>query len=104
MEIIDNELEQFGWCNQYIQYLQLRKSGLKKKAQDSLGEFFNDFQLQSKQIRREFIDFIHKKAFSTKDYSTYLPNNLNEDIFKPEIENWIKEEPDNPVPYKWTYD
>jgi hypothetical protein len=25
-------------------------------------------------------------------------------MFKPEIEDWIKDEPENPVPYRWTYE
>jgi hypothetical protein len=66
-------LEEFGWFNNYLQYVQFRQSGLKEKAQASLNVFLKDFQAQSKQAKWQFIDFVHRLAFTTKDYSTYLP-------------------------------
>ena len=35
MEILEN-LYQFNWSNKYLEYLKLRKNGLKKQAQSML--------------------------------------------------------------------
>lgn len=88
----------------YLDYLDLRKKGLKKQAQKVLIDFFKDFELQDKTVRRDFINDVYTLAFLSNDYSTYLPYNLVEQVLKPEIYRWIEDEPDNPVPYKWTYD
>jgi hypothetical protein len=103
MKQILNKLKEFGWCDKYIQYLELRKKGLKKQAHMILEEFFNDFQNQKISVRRAFIDFVMTAAFLTKDYNKYLPFNLN-GLFKSEIQSWIKEEPDNSIPLRWSYD
>lgn len=101
-QIILKEIEALKWADKYLDYVQLRNKGLKKKAQIKLGEFFADFILQNKSSRREFIDLINKVAFTTNDYSAYLPFNMHRDLLLPEIIDWIKDEPLNPIPYKWS--
>lgn len=97
-------VEQFTWASQYAKYIEMRSSGLKKQAQSSLQNFITNFKLQSKDERRQFINSVYEIASSTNEYSLYLPNNLSEDIFKEEIYNWIKDEPNNTVPYRWSRD
>jgi len=103
-EITLKEIEALNWANKYLDYIELRKKGLKKKSQIKLGEFFTDISLQDKKSRRKFIDLICKAAFITDDYSVYLPNNMYQEYCLPEINDWIKDEPHNPLPYKWSSD
>jgi hypothetical protein len=98
-----NPLEQFKWANNYLQYLKLKEKGLKKEAKISLQHFIKDFHLQDKSVKRQFIDIVNRLAYSTNNYNRYLPYNLSESIFKKEIEEWIQDEPENPIPYKWSY-
>ena len=62
-------LEQFSWANNYIQYLELRKRGLKKQANTSLQSFIKDFQLQDKPNRRRFFDVVNRTAYLTNDFN-----------------------------------
>jgi hypothetical protein len=103
MEILDN-LRKRKEYSKYIEYLDLRNKGLKKQGQTLLKDFLKDFELQDKTSRRYFINNIYTLAFLSNDYNTYLPVNLVEQVLKPEINDWIKDEPDNPIPYKWSYD
>ena len=99
-----NELMFLSWCSKYYHYIHLRKLGLKKNAQKTLVSFFDDFNIQDKLTRREFIDSIHTIAFYSKEYSLYLPYNLVNEVMKPEIYKWMEEEPMDPIPLKWSYD
>lgn len=92
------------WAQLYIQYVGLRNRGLKKQSMIALVEFIKDFTLQSKEQKRSFLDEVYHETFRSKEYSTYLPQNLVEQVFKPEIKNWIDEEPHNVIPYRWSYD
>jgi len=97
-----NRIEQLNWCSKYIEYVSLRKQGLKKQAKYSLLEFIEDYKKQSKTSQRQFIDIVNSLVYETKDYD-FMPHNLYNDILLPDIELWIREEPSNPVPYKWSY-
>jgi len=97
-------IESLGWCNAYINYLDFRSKGLRKQAMNALNQFFLDFQKQSKKSKREFINEANELAYNSGDYSLYLPVNLYEALFKPEIKEWINDEPYNPLPLIWTRD
>ena len=99
-----DRIVQIDWAKDYIQYLDLRKKGLKKQANKALQNFITVFQSQDKKSRRHFIDVVHSIAFLEKEYSIYLPYNLSEDILKKEIYSWFEEEPENSIPYKWSYE
>lgn len=103
METIKN-LEKFSWAGNYLEYTNLRKKGLKKQSQAYLTEFIEVFKKQNVSERRNFVDSVYSIAYLTSDYSTFLPMNLYKEAIQPEIETWIKEEPDNPIPNKWSYD
>ena len=96
---LNDKLYQLNWINNYMEYLALRKGGLKKKAQLKLKEFFHDFVKQNKFEKRKLIDGINDIAFHTGDYNLYLPSNINQ-LFQLEIIDWIKDEIENPLAYK----
>jgi hypothetical protein len=97
-------IKDFGWAEGYRSYVELRKKGLKEKAKQVLEIFLAELNKQPTAIKREFINVINETAFLSNDYSTYLPQNIVDKIVNPELEAWMQEEPDNPVPYKWSYD
>lgn len=98
----DDTLEQLDWILNYNQYIELVKKGLRKQAQTTSQIFIRDFQQQSKIQRRRFIDILCKRVYETGDYSLYLPYHLSEEICKNAIPDWIKDEPHNSIPYKWS--
>lgn len=104
MKKIFSEFEDLIWTKKYLDYLQLREKGLKKKSQLELKEFFEIFHLQNNAQRRNFIDLVCTLAYKTKKYSTYLPENMFVHIFRPALNCWIAEEPTNPIPFKWSDD
>ena len=101
-KLIDN-ISEFEGGNKYSQYIELRKKGLKKQAQIMLNDFLVDLNIQDVATRRDFLNQIYTAAFISDDYNLYLPFNLNE-VLKPEIHKWIIDEPNNPIPYRWSYD
>jgi hypothetical protein len=98
------QLEEFTWIGQYLSYLELRKKGLKQKAQIQLNEFFKEFSLHDKISQRNFIDSVSSLAFITFESDLYLPYNLYHTVFLPEIDKWTEEEPLNPIPHRWSND
>lgn len=101
------DIEDIGkakWAIHYINYLNYRKKGLRKEAFNELSLFFSDFKNEEDKSRRWFINYIYALAFQTGNYSLYIPENFSKELIKPEIANWIKDEPDNPIPYKWSFD
>lgn len=102
--MVINELNNFVWANHYKEYLRLREKGLKKPARIELEKFILNFNEQDKLTRRKFIDFVNRLSRETNDYSLYMPSNLYNDVFKPELNDWINTDPQNPIPYKWSSD
>lgn len=98
-----NELKGFSWANEYIQYLDFRDKGLRKASFKALEQFISAFNKEDKKPRRFFIDFIYRIGLEAGDYNKYLPVNLY-NIFKVELSVWMKEEPENPIPYRWSSD
>ena len=98
------ELKVLNWCNSYIQYVQLRDKGLKKEAKKALDQFLLDFKKQDTQSRRNFIVIVNEIVYYHNNYNVFLPFNLYEKLINPEIQEWIKEEPTNPIPLIWTRD
>jgi hypothetical protein len=96
-------LKQFPWAVEYVHYLQLRNKGLRKKALETLRLFFESFEIQSAETRRVFIMAIYEIAFTCDNYNLYIPYNLSQ-VFASEIKEWIKDEPENPDAYKWSFE
>lgn len=104
LETIIEEIKKTSWSICYQDYIQLYQKGLKKNAKTVLKEFIKEFKKQDKSNRRSFIDIIYKAAFLTENYNTFLPSNLYQEVVLPEIKDWINEEPDNPIPNRWSDD
>ncbi|MBX2921175.1 MAG: hypothetical protein KF746_03205 [Chitinophagaceae bacterium] len=100
----ENKLKTIGWANSYQAYLKLQKIGLRKAAFLELEKFILNFKMQERINRRKLIDLIYQLAEETGDYALYLPWNLHSNVFQPELLEWIKQEPTNPIPYKWSSD
>jgi hypothetical protein len=96
-----DKLQQLGWCDKYIQYVLLKQKGLIRQAKQSLVDFIKIYQEQPKVDRRKFIDYVNSEALHTKDYDL-LPYNLYNEVLLPDTLLWIKEEPLNFIPYKWS--
>jgi hypothetical protein len=84
--------------------VKLRKKGLKKQSKLSLAEFVKEFTRQSEEERRNFIKLIYNVAKQANDYTTYIPQDLDTNVILPEIREWIKMEPNNPIPYRLSGD
>ena len=100
----ERKLNDFVWAGHYQAYIDFQKKGLRKKAFSELENFIADFKIQEKVDRWKFIDLINQLAQKTDDYNLYLPWNLNKNILQPELREWMKLEPNNPIPYKWNSD
>lgn len=100
----ESKLNDFVWAFRYRTYLKLRKKGLRKAAFAELEKFILSFKMQDKASRWNYIDIINQLAHETNDYNLYLPWNLDKKILEPELNEWIKMEPNNPIPYKWSLD
>jgi hypothetical protein len=98
-----NKLKDLKWVSSYVEYIRLKGSGLKKDASKAMSDFIDEFQNQSKQSRRLFIEQVNQLAYDTNDYHTYLPMNLYS-LIKGELEDWSSEEPNNPIPLIWKRD
>jgi len=104
LETIKNELNNFTWVNRYKEYLSLREKGLKKAAQTEIEKFILDFYRQNKSDRRNFIDLIYRIGKEANDYTLYVPYNLSNQVIALELEDWRKDEPQNPIPFRWSLD
>lgn len=104
LEEIKEKIEEISWAGTYIRYLDLYKRGIKKKAKSLLIPFINEFNGHNKNDRRLFIDLICKAAFFTNKYSLFLPVNLYREVVLPEVNEWLKEDPDNVIPNRWSDD
>jgi len=100
---MNDTLKQFTWANEYQNYLEPRNKGIKKKAQESLRVFLDDFIAQPKVVRRNFMHCVYETAFQSQSYNSYIPNDLSK-LFESEIKDWINDEPKNPNAYKWTFE
>lgn len=96
--------ESLNWCTSYVKYIQLKLKGLRKEANIVLDQFFLDFALQPKESRRVFINRVNEIVYNHNEYNLYLPVNLYSKVLLPEIERWIRDEPNNPIPLIWTRD
>lgn len=67
-----------------------------------MQECIDKWGLEDKKFRREFINWAYTEAFLSKKYSAFLPENLVREIITLELNQWINEEPTNPIPYRWT--
>lgn len=98
------KLEDFVWATSYQAYLDLQKRGLRKDAFLELEKFILNFKAQDQINRWKFIDLIYRLGEETDNYNLYTPWNLNNNILQPELNEWMKLEPGNPIPYKWSSD
>ncbi len=100
-----DQIENFklpNWCGSYNKNIELRKKGLCEEAFKVLDQFFIDYVNQNKQSRREIVVIVNEIADFYNNGNLYLPINLHRKIIEPEIHDWIKEEPMNPIPLIWT--
>ncbi|MCG2618158.1 hypothetical protein LZZ85_27910 [Terrimonas sp. NA20] len=96
-----DELKPKAWANEYLRYLDLRKKGLRKASFEALEQFILIYNDLDKTLRRLFIDFIYQIGREAGNCDEYIPVNLYS-VFKMELNKWIKEEPENPIPYRWS--
>lgn len=101
--LLENELDGKPWTGAYVRYLNLREKGLRRNSMHELDQFILVFKQQGKTDRRWFINLIYTVGRKTNNYSLFIPGNLYT-VFIPELKAWMKEEPDNPVPYRWAGD
>jgi hypothetical protein len=88
----------------YFSYLNFREKGLNKQSKDCMKDFIRDLKGMNKSDRQFFIDWVYRQAFEKDNYGSFLPWNLVHEIIKPELNNWMKEEPENVIPYIWSFD
>ena len=99
-----SKIEGLDWCGEYLLYLENKQKGVKKEAKKHMDSFFYDFLKQKTESKRFFIDKVNQIAYDHHDFGKYLPYDLYNKLFKPEIEKWIIDESLNPIPLKWSYD
>lgn len=96
-------VEEFTWAKYYFNFLDFKSKGLRQKALECIREFIKVFNEQSKSERRKFINSVNLEAFKIGNFNNFMPHNLYQ-IFTDEIQKWQKEEPNNPIAFKWTHD
>lgn len=92
------------WQNLYTEYIDKKKKGLKRDAKILLESFIDIFAKQNKESKRMFIMEVYDLVNSTGNFNLYLPMNLYLRSIKPEIDQWIKDEPNNIIPLRFSSD
>jgi hypothetical protein len=85
MTTIEFKIKSLSWTENFLKYLEFKKAGLRKTAQNHLTLFFLDFKKQEAVNRRQFIDLINTFTFKNDQYNTYLPTNMYVNLFLPAL-------------------
>jgi hypothetical protein len=101
-QLILDGLNKVAGIGTYREYLSLYQRGEKEKAKKHMLKFIQELKMLPTIERRVFIDKANQAAFLSNQYSMYLPINLYNEVVLPEIDNWVIEEPNNPIPNRWS--
>lgn len=104
MEKIIESIRQLNFAGPYLEYIELRKIGLNKEAKKAMHDFIGVYLLQPSSVKREFIDLVYRGAYGSDECGLNIPFNLYQEAILPELDAWKKEEPGNPIPYRWSGD
>jgi hypothetical protein len=102
--LVTEEIRSFAWAKSYHDYLTLREKGLKSDSKIWVEKIILEIEDQDDLNKRRFVNCIFETAFLRDHYSAYIPFNLYHGIFIPVINNWIKDEPENSLPRRWSND
>ena len=95
--------KELDWQTKYAEYLNVKENGLKKQSKEILEKLVDGFLSNTSESKRAIIDKVFTKAFLNGNYKQYIPYPLDA-VFKNEINDWLREDPENPVPLRWTFD
>lgn len=84
-------------------YYETKLRGMRKQAFHYLDEFVNNLKDGSFLARKRFISWLCDKLQSIPPSLQWslLPQPISEQLFWPTLYEWIKLEPDNPIPLRW---
>ena len=86
----------------YSKYCELKEKGLRKQAFKTLSEFIKHLNKKSLTERIEFVNWIEERRLKNNEVVDLIPNPLQKKLIEPTLKDWIKSEPNNPIPYRWT--
>lgn len=85
----------------YADYLQSRERGLRKEAFSHLRSFIATAEQWPFGRRREFVDWLLSVQCSRPAVRDLVPQPLQVALIQATLDEWVRLEPGNPVPYRW---
>ncbi len=85
----------------FSRYCLSKEKGLKKEAKTAIEQFIVSNQSKSKMEQRNIIEELSALSYRNKKVHQLIPHPLQQYMIAV-LENWIEEEPDNAIPYRWS--
>jgi hypothetical protein len=80
-------------------YAFFKGTGLRKEAKNSVNLFLKEIAGKSKEKKLKLVRMLCSMQYETME--TFMSYPLKEEFMKPVLLDWINEEPQNAVPYKY---
>ncbi len=88
----------------YAEYATLRAKGLRKESLQVLNEFIQQLLKADVATQRDFVQLLCQQKLRYRENGGDMwldPQPLVIKVMEPVLEQWIKDEPQNPEPYRW---
>ena len=102
LQALISEMENRQNFECYISYLALLDKGLRKEALKEIEDFLSLSCALDTQKRRDMTSFLYRVGASGNLGHTVVPYPVIRRFLDPTIQDWLKEEPNNPEPLRWT--
>jgi len=100
-KVIKLSKEHSEW-NLYSSYCINKEKGLRKIALKELDNFIDLLNSKTLEKRIAFINWIEERRMNNHEIIDLVPYQLQTKLIDPTLKEWIKEEPNNPIPLRWT--
>lgn len=102
LQALISEMENRQNFECYVSYLTLLEKGLRKDALKEIEDFLSLSCALETRKRREMASFLYRVGLSENLGHTVVPYPVIRRFLDPTMQDWLKEEPNNPEPLRWT--
>ena len=86
----------------FVEFAELREKGLRKSALNTLAEFIGSMKKRPFAERKDFVSLFCETSLKwRRDSYLFSPQPLVEELIRPTTLEWISEEPENPLAFRW---
>ena len=103
LDTLYSEIKEDPLLKEYANYLIYLSKGLRDKALKHVWKFIDTFETLQVGQQREIASFLCRIANANQFGHRFVPQPIQK-IIQPVLQEWIKDEPGNPEPYRWTGD